>query len=181
MNRESVIKILSILKAAYPNSYKELTKQEAESIISLYQTMFQDSDVDLVILAIKELINTFHYPPTIADIKDKMDSIKNMSNDKSNLDLWAEVKEAINMPYDEMPNKFNSLSPEVKAFFKSPQGIKELAMMDSETINSVTKGQFFKQIDILKARNKQERMMLPETKKRIEELYSNSFKLLGEG
>lgn len=181
MNRESVIKILAILKAAYPNFYKDINKQEAETVISLYQTMFEDKDKDLVLLAIKELINTEPYPPTIAAIKNKMDKLQHLNDDKSNLDLWAEVKDAINSPYDEMTEIFYTLSPEVQEFFKSPKGIKELAMMDAETINSVVKGQFFKQIEILKERNIQERKMLLETKKKIEELQGKAFKMLNEG
>ena len=42
--------------------------------------------------------------------------------------------------------------------------------MDSETLNTVVKGQFLKQIEIIQKREKENVMMLPETKNFIKQL-----------
>ena len=50
-------------------------------------------------------------------------------------------------------------------FIKNPSQLKELSQNDSETNNTVVKGQFFKQVEIIQKRLKEEKQMLPETRK----------------
>ena len=77
MTREETIGILSILKASYPNFYKDMSKKDAETTINLYAEMFSDTETNLVATAIKELIQHQSYPPTIADIKNKIYELTN--------------------------------------------------------------------------------------------------------
>lgn len=163
MTREETTKILSIIKLAYPNFYKNITKQEAENTVNLYQEMFKDDDVNLVMCAVKELINNLQYPPAIADIKNKMYKLTNI--DKTPAELWDSLQKAISNSIYNSVEMFEKLPEEVKQFVKSPTQLKELAMMDSDVVHSVTKGQFFKQIEIIQKRVKEDKLMLPETKK----------------
>ena len=163
MTREEVTKILSVLKVAYPNFYKNITKQDALETINVYAEMFKDDDVNLVNLAVKELINGFQYPPTIADIKNKMYQLTTV--EKTPTELWNELAIALRDSIYHSEEQFEKLSPEVKAFVKTPAQLKELATMDSETVHSVTKGQFLKQIEIIKKRNKEDKLKLGETKR----------------
>ncbi len=163
MNREEAIKILTILKANYQNLYKNISKKEAEDIIKLYQTMFEGCDYKLVNLAVVELINTFQYPPTIADIKNKMYDLCN--EDESPTELWNKLLKAIRNGTYGYLTEFEKLPDEVKEFVREPRQLQELAQMPSETINSVVKGQFLKQIENIKQRTKEKNMMCPETKR----------------
>lgn len=163
MTREEVTKMLSILKVAYPNFYKDITKQDGLRTIDVYSEMFKDDDANLVNLAIKELINSFQYPPTIADIKNKMYQLTTV--EKTPTELWNELAKALRDSIYHSEEQFEILSPEVKAFVRSPAQLKELATMDSKTVHSVTKGQFLKQIEIIKKRVKEDKLMLGETKK----------------
>lgn len=163
MTREETTKILSIIKLAYPNFYKSITKQEAENTINLYQEMFKEDEANLVMIAVKELINTFQYPPTIADIKNKIYKLTNI--EKTPAELWDKLQSAISNGIYHSVEMFEILPDEVKQFVRSPSQLKELAMMDSDVVHSVTKGQFFKQIEIIQKRIKEDKLMLPETKK----------------
>lgn len=178
MSREEAIKILSILKAGYPNFYKDMSKQDGLNTIALYQEMFADCDIRLVAVAVKELINSFKYPPTIADIKNKMYELCNKNDDKSPSELWDRLLKAIrNGSYGYLEG-FEKLPKEVKDFVREPRQLQELAQMDSNTINSVVKGQFLKQIEIIKQRKKEESLMLLETKKVIGSDSNENIRLL---
>ena len=165
MTREEAIKILSILKISYPNFYKNMTKSDAENTITLYQEMFGDCNINLVVIAVKEVINSYEYPPTIATIKNKMYELTNAKKDVSDSDLWNCLLKAIRNGYYGANEEFEKLPEIIKEFVKSPTQLKELSEMDSSIINSVIKGQFFKQIENLKERAKFNQMMLPQTKK----------------
>lgn len=72
MNREETIKVLSILKVAYPNFYKGLSKEEASAVISLWQMQFAKMPGDVVCIAVNKLIATNKFPPAIAEVKAKL-------------------------------------------------------------------------------------------------------------
>lgn len=165
MTREEVIKILTILKANYQNLYRNISKKEAEDIIELYQMMFKNCDYKLVNLAVAELINTFQYPPTIADIKNKMYELSSRDDDKSTSELWDKLLKAIRNGTYGYEKEFEELPMEVKEFVREPFQLHELASIDSNTIHTVVKGQFLKQVETIKQRQKEINMMLPETRK----------------
>ena len=163
MTREETIIILGILKASYSNFYKDMAKRDLETIVNVWSELFQNDDVNLVKLAVKELIQTQKYPPAIADVKNKMAQIT--SKEKEPTELWAELHKAIKNSTYHSEEEFAKLSPEVKRYVRNPAQLKELAQMDSDIINSVTKGQFLKQIDQIQKKDQEEKQMLPETKK----------------
>lgn len=170
MTREETIGILSILKASYPNFYKELTKKDAETTINLYTEMFSNTEANLVATAIKELIQHQSYPPTIADIKNKIDELT-QPYEETEAELWEIYKKTIQSGYYGDRTEFDALPEAIKSYLgNNPNRINELGMMESSTFNSVEKGIFLKQIKVIKERAKSIRMMLPETRK-----YLNNF------
>ena len=179
MTREEAIKILTILKANYQNLYKDISKKEAEDIVALYQTMFENCDYKLVMIAVQELINTFSYPPTIADIKNKMYELSNADNSSSS-ELWDKLLKAIRNGYYGCETEFDRLPVEVKEFLRSPSQLRELSQLSSDVVNSVVKGQFLKQIEVIKQRRKMDALMLPGAKEIVAKLeIKNDFELSG--
>ena len=163
MNREEVIKVLAYLKVAYPNFYKDMKREKAEETINLYQEMFTDSDFKIVAVIVKEWIQTEKFPPTIADIKQKIYSLT--TQEKLPTDLWASLKKAISNSAYNSVEEFDKLPAECKMFIKNPSQLKELSQNDSEINNTVVKGQFLKQIEVIQKRIKEEKQMLPEARK----------------
>lgn len=154
--------ILGILKTAYPNFYKEMSKQEMLNVVDLWADMFKNDNSKLVTVAVKELINSFQYPPTIADVKNKMYSLT--SNDKTPSELWESLQKAISNGIYHSEEEFSKLPDECKEFIRNPNQLRELAMTDSDVIHTVTKGQFLKQIQIIQDRIIEKKKMLPQNK-----------------
>lgn len=174
MTREETIGILSILKASYPNFYKDLTKKDAETTINLYTEMFSNTEASLVATAIKELIQHQSYPPTIADIKNKIDELT-QPYEETEAELWEIYKKTIQSGYYGDRTEFDALPEAIKTYLgNNPNRINELGMMESSTFNSVEKGIFLKQIKVIKERAKSIRMMLPETKKCLNNFLSSN-------
>ena len=84
MNKKETVQILAILKAAYPNFYKDMTTEEAQGTISVWALQFADMPADIVLMALNKAISTSKFPPTIAEIKEKMKSIYWEAYDKIN-------------------------------------------------------------------------------------------------
>ena len=65
MTKQETIKMLAVLDATYPNFYKDKNEEEMNGVIAIWSEMFKDCDYNLTIVAVKELINTSKYVPTI--------------------------------------------------------------------------------------------------------------------
>jgi hypothetical protein len=170
MNREQIIAIFRVLKTAYPRFYADMTKKEAEDTINLWTEMFKHDNPVIVTAAVKNLITTFKFPPTIADVKEAI--YKTTSDNKTASDYWNELDYAARNCLYREAEVFESLSEPVKKFLGNPAQLRELAMMDANTFSSVTKGQFLKQIEVIKQREKEDNLMLPETREILKTLTS---------
>ena len=75
MNREETTQILAILKAAFPNSFKNMTPQEAAGTVTTWQLQFSDIPFDIVMIALQKVISVSEFPPTVAAIRGQFRSI----------------------------------------------------------------------------------------------------------
>lgn len=72
MTREETIKVLAILKAAYPASYRNMSRDEANGTVMIWATQFAADPVNVVMMAVQKLISTNTFPPTISEVKSKL-------------------------------------------------------------------------------------------------------------
>lgn len=172
MNREQTIAILKVLKVAYPRFYAEMSKKEAEDTINLWQEMFSHDNPALVTAAVKDLVNSFKFPPTIADVKDKMYELTK-TDTETPVELWNAIKKAMRNSTYNAVEEFERLPEIAKKFVGSPNQLREWAISDDYN-DGVIKGQFFKQVEIIKQRDKDNSMMLPEVRNLVQQLSANN-------
>jgi len=75
MTQEETAKVLAILKAAYPNSYRGMTKSEAMGTIAVWHLHFQKLPVEIVMMAVQKCIGESTFPPSISEVKKKLQQI----------------------------------------------------------------------------------------------------------
>ena len=163
MNREETKAILAILKAGYPNFYKDMTKEDATNTINLWTTMFADDPAQVVTEAVKSLMCTLKFPPTIADVKEKIAMITQPPA-MTEMEAWQMVKSAIS--YYNAAETYERLPPILRRIVGSPNQLREWALMDSETVNSVVQSNFMRSYKVVAAQEK-EKAMLPESTKQM--------------
>lgn len=76
MNKKETLQILAILKAAYPNSYNGLSKEELSGTVAVWMIQFAEMPADIVLMALQKHISTNKFPPSIAEIKEKFKDIR---------------------------------------------------------------------------------------------------------
>ena len=77
MNRKEAVQVLAILKASYPNSYKNLSQEDAQGIVGVWSVQFANIPADIVLMALNKAVGENDFPPTIAEVKRKICSIHN--------------------------------------------------------------------------------------------------------
>ena len=75
MTRDETIKLLSILKAAYPNFYKDMSRDTANGTINIWASQFAKYPASVVMIAVNKLISLNTFPPSINEVKEKIRSL----------------------------------------------------------------------------------------------------------
>lgn len=76
MTREETIKILGMLKIAYPKYYQNTTKEEAEQTVKLWASMLSEINVNLAIEGVKNIIKMSKWHPSIAEVIDSAKKVQ---------------------------------------------------------------------------------------------------------
>lgn len=177
MTRDETKALLAILKAAYPNFYKDMTKEDAKNIVDLWTTMFADEKPQIVVEAVKSLICILKYPPTIADVKEKIAMITH-PDEMTEMEAWDRVRRAIS--YYNASENFANLPSILQKIVGSPNQLREWALMDMETINSIVQSNFMRSYKARVVKEKEFAMLPQSTKQLIAEL-SQKFSLTEGG
>ncbi len=163
MTRQEALAIRAMLKTAYPSFYKDLSKEELNAAVELWASMFVNESGKVVLEAVKSLICTLKYPPTIADVKEKVAMIT-QPQEMTEMEAWHLVKKAMNT--SDFVSAFHSLPPAVRRVVGSPDQLKEWAYMDIETVNSVIQSNFMRSFKTVTERER-EYAKLPESAKQL--------------
>lgn len=161
MNREETLAIMGVLKAAYPNYYRDMKRGDAEGVVELWHTMFADDPAQVVGMAVKAHIatDTKGFPPHIGAIKE---SIRKLTQPKemTEQEAWALVRQATRNGIYGSQDEFDRLPHSIQKLVGSPNQLREWAMMDGETLNSVVASNFQRSYKVVAARER-EMLTLP--------------------
>ncbi len=175
MSRTEMVQIITLLAGNY-ETIANKSQQQKELMLNTWYECLGDLDYKLVLQAVKKTIIESPYPPTIHEVRKKAIEFVNPTTQKTGIEAWNEAIKMISNGLYMTEEQFNNYSSEVKRFFGSVNQVRQLAMVDMETINTVTKGQFLKQYDILVQRDKEEKLLPAPMKEMIEGL-ANKFAL----
>lgn len=75
MTKTEAADLLAILLTAYPNHFKNASSDEAQGVITLWSVQFADLPAEIVFMALNKHISTSKFPPTIAEINEKINTI----------------------------------------------------------------------------------------------------------
>lgn len=143
MNQTETLKIMAVLRGAYPAFYRDMSRKEAESVVALWAEMFAEDDVAIVAAAVKALIATDDkgFPPHIGAVKAKVRQITQPSG-MTPQEAWNLVAKAIRNSAYESREEYGKLPKEIQRLVGSPNQLRDWATMDSETVHSVVASNF---------------------------------------
>ena len=161
--------LLGIIKAAYPAFYKDKSKSELQTVVVLWASLFKDDQQQIVEEAVKALMCTLKYPPTIADVKEKIQELT-QPEQLTEMEAWNLVKKAMNTSY--YTESCRSLPPALQRIVGSPNQLKQWAFMGTDTVNSVIQSNFMRSYKVV-AKREREYAKLPESSKQLMEQLTN--------
>ncbi len=152
---------MRVLQAAYPQFY---SKQDAEAIrdaLRLWHDMFAEDSGAEVGAAVKAFIatDTKGFPPSIGQIKARLVQLK-APNMLDEAQAWSIVSKAIQNSAYHAREEFEKLPAVIRAVVRSPSMLKDWALSDGATLQTVIASNFQRAYRT-KAAEAKERLALP--------------------
>ena len=175
MTKAETIQVITLLAGNYDNIAKKDAMQK-QLMVNTWQECLGDLDYNLVLQAVKKTIITSEYPPTIHEIRKNAMSLMQSDEQQSSLKAWNEAYKMICNGLYMTEEEFNKHTEEVKEFFGCVQQVRELAKSDIDKVNTVTKGQFLRQYEIIQQRLQEQRLLPDNMKDNLKLLGDNTIK-----
>lgn len=166
MEKSEFLILVKTMKAVYPAMFSE------RETIDIWYALLKDLDYQNAAAGLGKHLATNPYPPTVADIR------KNTvpDNELNGEQAWALAFNAISNSAYNSEEEFERLPDLVKIAVGSPANLKELALMPTETVNSVEKSHFLRIYETEKKRKMELNVMPKEIRDRLQNI---SMKMLG--
>ncbi len=158
MNKTETIQVITLLAGNYDSIAKKDNTQK-QLMINTWLECLGDLDYRLVLEAVKKTMITSPYPPTIADIRKNAIEMIKPTTSKTAIEAWNEAYKMICCGLYMTEEQFELASTEVKKFFGNVRQVRELAQIDTDIVNSVTKGQFLKQYEVIVNRENEQKLL----------------------
>ncbi|MCI9247476.1 MAG: hypothetical protein HFJ30_10360 [Clostridia bacterium] len=172
MNKQETTQIITLLAGNYDSIAKK-DKIQKQLMINTWYECLNDLDYKLVLQAVKKTIIESPYPPTIHDVRKNAINMIKPTIARTAIEAWEEAYRMICGGGYMTQEQFEEYSPEVRSFFGNVRQVKELSQCDTDTVNTVVKGQFLKQYEILVSREEKQKLLPQQMQNFIQEVANN--------
>ena len=179
MDRTQTIKILAVLKSAYPHAFQNMTKTDGEAMLNLWMAMFTEESYEEVNAAIGALISTrtVGYTPAIGEVKEQIRKLHHHADIDENA-AWVMVSKACRNGSYHSVEEFNKLPPDVQRTVGSPEQLKQWAGMDADVVESVVASNFKKAFRVQAERAAEISKLPPQIRQQMLGI-ADSMKMIG--
>lgn len=143
MNRDEVKRLIRIITATYPN----FKPNDISDTVDIWTMVMSDQDAGQVEAGLKAYIatDTTGFAPSPGQIIGKIrDASKNPLNTMTPLEAWSLVYKAICNSGYHAEEEFDKLPELCQKAIGSPDNLKEMAVMDADTVMSVEQSHFIR-------------------------------------
>lgn len=165
MDRKGAAAMLSIMQVAYPRFYAQQGKEQMHAAVCLWADALAVYPDEAVKIALNRVIKESPYPPTIADIVQRIEAMTNIGNDDAEA-LWQKLVTAICDGHYHAEERYAVLPYVCQRFVGSPKELRAMAQTDEDILHTVTRGQFMKRVENLRQQEK----VMQETPKHVLDL-----------
>lgn len=167
MNKIETAAILALLQLEYPASFKNFTEADIEAKVNSWALQFADENYEEVAAAVQALIatRTVGYAPVIGEIREKLTLLREPTP-RNDQEAWALVAKACRNGIYGYKREFSRLPPDVQAAVGCPEQLREWAMVDTDTLQTVVASNFMRGFRAAQQRN-QEFSKLPASVKKM--------------
>ena len=165
MTDTETLKILAVLRGAYPAFYRDMQRKEAERVAALWAEMFREEPYEIVAAAVKALIvcDEKGYPPHIGAVKARIRQIT-APQEMTEAEAWGLVNKAISRSIYNSRQEFEKLPKLIQGVVGGPSQLRDWAVMDADTVQSVVASNFQRSYRARAASDREYKALPPEVR-----------------
>lgn len=170
MTKQETAKIITVITAAYPNHFVKYTPEMIQNLIFAWYSVMEDYPYSVCSNGLKMYLanDTKGFPPSPGQVIDCI--TKQIHKDAPTaLEAWQYVSKAIKNGIYHSEEEFDALPEIVKKAVGRHENLKEWAMMDSATVQSVEQSHFIRVYDTLVKRQQEDAKIPASVKKLMEQ------------
>lgn len=166
MTIQETAQIMDILAIAYPQFYNGKNAVDPAKALQLWAGMFADDPADVVAAAVKAFIatNTSGFPPSIGEIREKIRMLTE-PEEQTEAEAWAIAYRALRNSVYGAKEEFDKLPEDIQKLVGSPYQLKEWALMDADSVQSVVASNFQRSFRAKKAREREVKALPSDVRK----------------
>lgn len=136
-------RLIAVMAEIYP---RFLDGRNIESTVSLWQKIFARDSYKEVEAALFAFVSTDEkgFPPAPGAIRAMLNRLRQPEGETTETEAWAMVQKATRNSLYNADKEFAALPEDVQRCVGSPAALREWAMMDTETLNSVVSSNFMR-------------------------------------
>lgn len=142
MTKKETIAIMAMLKASYPRYYADMGAEDVETAINLWYTMLKEYDGKIVGQAVKSVIATSKYPPTVAEVLEKIKLITG-KEEMTEMEAWSYISKAVSNSTYHALEEWEKL-PEQLQKVVSPDLLRSWAVIEGDDVQTVIQSNFLR-------------------------------------
>lgn len=140
MTKEQTQMIVGLIARAYPKHYANMTAQEKWEVVALYYDYFKDAPFELMQKIIKEYVGSNKFPPSIADLVERVEKVVGAEEEYTVESCIAESLRALRGDI-----RFENLSEPSKIYWGSQKDIDIMGYSETAE-HTVVRGQMMKRL-----------------------------------
>lgn len=144
MTRKEIKNMLRIVEIEYPSAFKGMTENDMVLKLNLWESQFAPYDKDIVLKAFYNCIAKSEFAPKISSIFEEMNKLETGGDEEQA--LWEQLAKLCGRASVVTQEEFDALPEPLRKWLRNLQILKELGQLDADIFNSVTRGQFFREI-----------------------------------
>ena len=153
MTRDETIRIMSVLRGAYPGFYRGINRKEADATVNLWQTVFADEPYEQVSMAVLALIKsrTSTFPPVPGDVSEKLQELFSPQK-MTELEGWSLVQKALRNSLYNAKEEYDKLPPAVQRAVGDPGQLRRWAQSPEDELETVVASNFQRSYRVVQKR-----------------------------
>ena len=156
MNKSEVAKVLYVIRAAYPRFFNQVT--DAEAMVNAWWYVLREYSARDVNMGLKVYLDNdeLGFPPSPVQILTMVRRVKDQPvKELTAAEAWQVVWDAItSLRWESPEQEFNKLPYECRRALGSAESLREIAMMDTDSVMIGEKARFMRQYEAIREREK---------------------------
>ncbi len=171
MTERETAQIMGVMQSIYPDSFREQSTEMLKITVKVWAQTFQGDDAETVRAAVMAHIasSTDRFMPPPGVIKQRIVDMQ-CGDTMTPQEAWQLVSSAAQRGIHHAREEFDKLPPVVQRIVGSPNQLREWAMMDAETVQSVVASNFQRSFTARMSREREQMALPPKLRETMREL-----------